>query len=402
MFLFNLSLAAQPGDEATWYEKTVARLKTLDEEMVRQPNDADLYFQQGSLYLDLFRLHPEVAQYHGVVYVTDPGGKALAALNRAIQLDQSQSEYYVARGRYYDFQWGHALSRGSDAAASSWEKVRQLFWDNRSFDSAVKDYQKALSVSRNRSEMSRPLDRLAWMYRTRATSASFYAPAKTVRTEKQTRLVFDDFDQSLEFARKYLDASANPSFSTILIRDIYFDKSRAAIEFEEYANAVKTLTEAIREIRDRWQAATEGVCSLYILRGDVNQKLKDYDAAVRDYTYPIEQKYPNCDLIHSKRGDAYSAKGEWQSAIEDYSRELETVSYIDVSLLTRRAKGYLKIGDAENAIDDLNRAMTFHKSCSEQYQLRAEAFRMLKDDIRAAEDEKTADSLSRNKIGCSL
>ena len=402
MLLFDLSIFAQPGDEARWYEKTAASVKALDEEIARRPNDADLLFQRGSLYLSFFSLHSDVAEYHGVVYATDPGGKALADLNRAIELDASRSEYYVGRGRVYDYQWGHALSRGSEAAASSWEKTRQLFWENQSFDSAVKDYQKALSIARNRSESSRPLNFLAWLYRTRATSVSFYPPAKTVRAEKQTRLVFDDFDRSLEFTRRFLDSSEKPSFSTFLIRDIYFDKGRAAIEFEEYATGIKILSDAIKEIQDRWQPGTEDLCRLYSLRGDINQKLKDYDAAVRDYSYPIEQKLPNCDLIHLKRGDAYAAKGEWKSAIEDYSRELETISYIDVSLLTRRAKGYLKIGDAEKAIEDLNRAMTFHKSCSEQYELRAEAYRILKDETHAAEDEKMAASLSRNKIGCSL
>jgi hypothetical protein len=61
--------------------------------------------------------------------------------------------------------------------------------------------------------------------------------AKTVRAEKQTRLVFDDFDRSLEFIRKYLDASQSPS--DFIIRDIYFDKARAAIEFEEYAAGIR-------------------------------------------------------------------------------------------------------------------------------------------------------------------
>lgn len=399
IFLFSLSVAAQPGDETRMYERAVASLKDLGEKIALQPNDADLYFQRGSVYLSLFRLHADVAEYGGVVYVTDPGGKALTDLSRAIELDPSRSEYYAGRGRYYDFQWLHASSRGSEAAASSWEKIRLLFWANPSFDSAVKDYQKALSIARTGPETFRPLGLLGWLYRTRASSASFYPPAKTVRSEKQTRLVFDDFDRSLEFTKKYLDASQHPG--TFMVRDIYFDKARAAIEFEEYAAGIKILSDAIRDIQDR-QYGTEGLCSLYALRGDINQKLKDHDAAVRDYTYPIDHKYPNCDLINGKRGDAFAAKGDWQRAIEDYSRELANFSYPHVSLLTRRAKAYLKTGDAEKAIADLDEAMTYHKSCSEQYQLRAEAYRILKDENRAAGDEMTAAKLSRNKIGCSL
>jgi tetratricopeptide (TPR) repeat protein len=138
-----MAIAAQPGDEAQQLERTVANLKALDEKIARKPNDADLHFQRGSLYLGLFGAHREVAEFGGIVYVNDPGGKAILDLDRAIELDQSKSKYYTGRGKFYDLQWGHAVSRGSEVAASSWEKIRLLLWDNRSFDSAVKDYQKA-------------------------------------------------------------------------------------------------------------------------------------------------------------------------------------------------------------------------------------------------------------------
>ena len=106
--------------------------------------------------------------------------------------------------------------------------------------------------------------------------------------------------------------------------------------------------------------------------------------------------------MHEKRGDAYFALGNWSRAIEDYTSELTKYSYPYVSLLTRRAKAYLKTGAAEKALADLARAMTFHTLCSEQYQVRAEAYRMLHDEARAEEDEKTAIRLSNNKLGCSL
>ena len=401
ILLLNLSIAAQPGDETRMYEEAVSKLNSLGERIAQRPNDAALYFQRGSVYLNLYYLHADVAEYHGVVYVNDPGGKALSDLNRAIELDHSKSEYYAERGRFYDLQWGHTRSRESEAAASSWEKLRLLYWDNRSFDSAVKDYQQALTLARTFSDTARPLNLLASLYGARASGASFYPPAKIVRAEKQARLVFDDFDRSLAFTRKYVDASERPSDRIFYLRDMYRDKARAAIEFEEYTIGINTLTDGINEIEDR-KGGSEDVCRLYALRGDIKQKLKDYDAAVRDYTYPIDHKYVNCDDIREKRGDAYSAKGDWQRAVEDYTLELTKYSYPHESLRTRRAKAYLKIGDAEKALADLEVAMTYNKSCSEQFRLRAEAYRMLNDENRAVEDEKTAVQLSRNKIGCSL
>jgi tetratricopeptide (TPR) repeat protein len=394
IFLLNLPIAAQPGDETGMYVRAVADLKALDAKIAQRPNDADLYFQRGSGYLNLFNRN-DLAEYQGVVYVTDPGLKALADFNRAIELDGSMSEYYRARGRFYDLQWEHSHSNEGAAAATSWEEIRRLNWDNQSFNSAVKDYQKALSVARKGSEMAHPLNLLASLYRARAVAVSFYAPAKTVRAEKQTRLVFDDFDRSLEFTRKFVEVMGK--ISEFTLSDIYQEKARAAIGFEEYAAGLKFLSDGIKEIEDR-RAGTEGGCRLYSLRGDINQKLQDYDSAIRDYTSPIDHKYANCDAIYEKRGDAYSAKGNWQQAIDDYSIELKKYSYPNESLLTRRAKAYLKIGEAEKAIADLDKAMTWEKSCSELYQLRAEAYRMLNDENRAVEDEKTAAQFSRNKL----
>ena len=278
--------------------------------------------------------------------------------------------------------------------------TKRIVWQNISFAFAVKDYEKALTLATTTAETSQALSVLAWLYRTRATSTSFYPPAKIVSAEKQTRLVFEDFDRSLELTRKYLNASDKRTEWAFMVRDIYADKARAAIEFDENIAAVKILNNAISELHEL--QGDEVVCSLYILRGDVNQKLKEHDAAIRDYTYPIEKKYVNCDAIFEKRGDAFAAKGEWQRAIGDYSIELRKFTYPHVSLLTRRARAYLNTGDAGKAIVDLNEAMTYHKSCSQQYQLRAEAYRMLKDETRALEDENTAARYSRNKIGCSL
>ena len=42
ILLFNLSIAAQPGDETRRYQETVAKLKALDEKIAQHPNDADL------------------------------------------------------------------------------------------------------------------------------------------------------------------------------------------------------------------------------------------------------------------------------------------------------------------------------------------------------------------------
>lgn len=162
------------------------------------------------------------------------------------------------------------------------------------------------------------------------------------------------------------------------------------------------MSDGLKTIRERNSQDSENSCSLHINRGDLYTKLNDFDAALWDYTYPIDNNYVNCFEIYEKRGDAFAAKGEWQRAAKDYSQELTKFSYPHVRVLTKRARAYIRSGEAEKAISDLNEAMTFHKSCSEQYILRAEAFRLLKEDKLAAQDDTAAARLSRNKNGCSM
>lgn len=128
---------AQPGDPIKQYEKFAKKLKILDGQISQTPDNANLYFQRGSLYLGMFSSHPQIVEFRGIVYATDPGTKALADLNRAIKIER-RSEFFAARGKYYQERWYHKLSRESGSSAASWEKVRQLFWENESFESAVK------------------------------------------------------------------------------------------------------------------------------------------------------------------------------------------------------------------------------------------------------------------------
>jgi hypothetical protein len=75
------------------------------------------------------------------------------------------------------------------------------------------------------------------------------------------------------------------------------------------------------------------------------KKLKDYEAAVRDYTYPIDQKYVNCDLIREKRGDAYAAKGEWSACHRGLLERAEKIFVCQREFAdAAEPKAYLKTG----------------------------------------------------------
>jgi tetratricopeptide (TPR) repeat protein len=387
-----VNVLAQPGDELERYEKFAQRLKVLDAQISQTPDKVDLYFQRGLVYLDMFSGHPQIVEFRGIVYATEPGNKALADLNRAIEIE-SRGEFYTARGRYYQGLWGHKVNREAEGLASL-EKIKRLFWEDESFNSAVNDYQIGLGKGRNSKETAEALSRLAWIYRSRAMSLSSYLPAKTVLAAKQTRLVFDDYDRSIEFTKKYLDASIPAGVS--MIRDIYLDKARAAIEFEDYSGAIGFLGDGIKAIRDMNSEDSENACYLYLLRGDTYAKSNDLDAAVRDYTYPIDNKYVNCMDVYEKRGDAYATKSEWQPAIKDYTRELSHFAYTVPRLLMKRGKAYLKSGEAGKAVADFNQAMQF-STCAEHYRLRGQAHRLLKEDRLAEEDEQKAIKYGRGR-----
>ncbi|MGD9560915.1 MAG: tetratricopeptide repeat protein [Pyrinomonadaceae bacterium] len=405
--LFSINAVyAQPGPLEHGLQRTAQEIAALDNLISRSSLNSELYLKRARLYLSWYEHYGAQVEYKGVVYATDPGGKALADIERAIELDP-HSEAFTLRGRYYEANFRHQKPANLDSKMVDWNEVAQYYWQNDSFKSAVADYHKGLQSARSPKEKADALYRLGWLYRSRALAFSDYSPAnylaKLVRAERKTNLVFEDFDKSLAFMKMHIDAIGSKYGGASDIRDTYQDKARAAALFEDRAEGLRTLTAGINALKGvEWEE--ELVYRLYVLRGELHFRAGDFSSALRDYNYPIERNYANSVNVYEKRGDVYAATGKLEFAIRDYTQEISKPnSYPQDRLFLKRGRVYLALGDVEKAVADLSHVLRYGSACPEPRSLRAKAYRLLHKESLAEEDEKIAKSIyARNRSACGL
>ena len=94
--------------------------------------------------------------------------------------------------------------------------------------------------------------------------------------------------------------------------------------------------------------------------------------------------------MYEQRGDIYLLKGDLNAAIENYSVLLSDPNGFNRDVYWKRGKVYLQIGEAQKAVTDFTSGIGTSSLCEKDYQLRAEAFRLLGDTDAAEADEERA------------
>ncbi len=94
-----------------------------------------------------------------------------------------------------------------------------------------------------------------------------------------------------------------------------WDIGRVSYEIEEYTDALSYYSKAIDRI-DKPQA------QMLLVRGEVFEKLKNYQAAIQDYTRVIEMKQ-NLANAHYLRGQAIARSGDTEAACVDWKKAAE-------------------------------------------------------------------------------
>lgn len=94
-----------------------------------------------------------------------------------------------------------------------------------------------------------------------------------------------------------------------------WDIGRVSYEMEEYADALTYYSRAIGKLE-------KPEADLFLIRGEVFEKLKNYDAAIEDYTRVIEMK-SNLANAHYSRGQAEARKGDSKAACIDWKKAAE-------------------------------------------------------------------------------
>lgn len=94
-----------------------------------------------------------------------------------------------------------------------------------------------------------------------------------------------------------------------------WDIGRVSYEIEKYADALTYYSRAMDQIE-------KPEAQLYLIRGEVFEKLTHYEAAIEDYTRVIEMN-PNWAQAHYARGQAKARMGDKESACIDWTKASE-------------------------------------------------------------------------------
>ncbi|TWH39137.1 tetratricopeptide repeat protein [Dulcicalothrix desertica] len=109
---------------------------------------------------------------------------------------------------------------------------------------------------------------------------------------------------------------------------------------------------------------------VYLNRGELHHKLKQYPQAIADYTLAI-QSNPNFSYIYVQRGKVRDALGDYQDAIADYSKAIQLYPEDGIGYSNRGAV-YYKLGQIASAISDFNQAIRFNSGRADAYFRRAD------------------------------
>jgi tetratricopeptide (TPR) repeat protein len=104
----------------------------------------------------------------------------------------------------------------------------------------------------------------------------------------------------------------------------YYDKALIEIKLENYAAALQDIAMSL-QLLEKSPNDIINPTDLYAKGGELNLWLKNYDAAIANYTSAIAGNSENIDY-YANRGEAYMLSGQLDGAAADYSRGVQLVA----------------------------------------------------------------------------
>jgi len=289
--------------------------------------------------------------------------------NKAIRLNEENSNAYIVRGRAYSHKGEHtqAIADYKEALehAITWEEEAYLYigfeyFLMNAYDLAITNYNQVLEkipnfimalINRgNAYAMKRDFDSAIKDYNLVLKISSKNADALIHRGN----LYYDnkDFDSAIKDYNRVL--KIKPDLSYIILNNralVYFEKEMAIDQ------AIDDFTKSIN--------LNQNFVDAYYNRGNMYLRKKDYDRAIEDFTMTINLD-PTDYLAYRNRALAFARKRNYNKAIEDHTIEIKLVPK-DAIAYYNRGNTYDEKGDYDLAIDDLTMAINIDKSFAEAY-----------------------------------
>jgi tetratricopeptide (TPR) repeat protein len=417
VFACSNRVSAQPGGcySATWREeyckekretllkKYAADLADTGAKISRDPKNADLYYQRALIYLTMIfnaQMGSRNVEFDGKVYFSDIDKKAIGDLDRAIEL-APKSEYLVNRGNVYLAYWqkesgqfGQSETKENSVDEDVLRAIDKLFITNANFAAAEKDFLRAMELSTDREQTDAARERLLFLRQMRGMLLQLNEHiASLIGNKKPADIALADLEYVIE-AYKIPFTYFLPETSKSALLSAWLAKGVAAKKFGRDDVAL----DAFREAEKLQEKGAHPDCAIYWNRANIFLKQKNFDAAIKDVTFAIENN-PNCRNMYEFRGDIYFRTGNKHAAVEDYSVLLNDPSPAGLkSTYWKRGKIYLQSGEAEKAAADFTSAIGISSLCEKDYQLRAQAYRLAGNEQAAKADEnKVVEVLKEQK-----
>lgn len=372
-----------------------AQLNEIDEKIVRDPNNAELYYTRGRVYASIMYdsgLGFSTVEFDDKVYFSNVDAKAVADFTRAINLSP-KTEYYENRGRIYVSYWEkeaagcfrNFVSEPKISDKEILEKIDKVFINNANFRAAESDFRKGIELASGYSASEVSFYKLNGLRQARVYWFGEYDYiAELIGKTKIADVALADLDLGIDFIKTRVKKGLSDANS---IQFLLLQKALTAIKFGRDEAALSTLDEAVKML----DAPNSEVCGIYGNRADIYLKRQKVNLAIRDISAALEKSPYNCRNMLQLRGDIYRKNGELNKAIEDYTALLnfdKDHPYLYRELYWKRGRLYFEIKNYEKTVADFTTAIGTGSICYKDYLWRAKVYRLIGDEEAAVKDEK--------------
>jgi tetratricopeptide (TPR) repeat protein len=265
-------------------------------------------------------------------------------------------------------------------ARATYLRRGDCFASQQQFDKAIADFTTAIRLAPNdpRAYLAR-----SWAYLGKgATDQAMTDAEEALRLEPT--LAEAHLIRTEVFARKGQPGQAGVARSEALA--VFYRRGVDSIAKRDYAAGIADLERVIRKAPNDAEAHT-WCAKAYYLRSD-------FPNAVREFTKVIALA-PNDKQSYNDRGMAYLRIGAHGAAISDFDQAIRLDPRYSEAYLNRGTVR-LAVGDAERAAQDFSIVLQLEpRSAAEAYRLRSVAYASMGWPMKAASDQRIAESLGR-------
>ncbi|WP_293070037.1 tetratricopeptide repeat protein [Okeania sp. SIO2B3] len=298
---------------------------------------------------------------------------AIAAYDKAIQLNPDEEEYYYKRGNaYYNLEnYQEAIADYSKVINLNPSHVNANFnrgtarYDTQDYAGAINDFTQVLRL--------KPQDAEAFYKRGLVHYSSQDYPAAIADHTKAIRLQPNNIDA---YHGRGLARAANNDLQgaiadyTEMVRlapqkiDGYYSRGRARFFLGDYQGSLDDYNKVI-EIDPENEEAYANRCSTYL-------NLATYEEAISDCTQAI-QINPENEVAYNNRCIAYLNIKEYEKSISDCTKTIQ-IAPKSPSAYTNRGLAYASANQLEKAIEDYTQAIAISPNNAEAYANRASVY----------------------------